>query len=79
MLTERDHCYCVLLNAHDGAAFPSDKELQDGSSSSNFCQKNDTSSGKEKNSKVCACSTQHMKLACLSSLIYHELPIAELF
>ncbi|KAJ6878591.1 hypothetical protein NC652_032194 [Populus alba x Populus x berolinensis] len=52
VLTERDHCYCVLLNAHDGAAFPSDKELQDGSSSSNFCQKNDTSSGKEKNSKL---------------------------
>ncbi|KAG6747597.1 hypothetical protein POTOM_047485 [Populus tomentosa] len=52
VLTERDHCYCVLLNAHDGAAFPSDKELQDGSSSSNFCQKSDTSSGKEKNSKL---------------------------
>ncbi|XP_010999903.1 PREDICTED: uncharacterized protein KIAA0930 homolog isoform X1 [Populus euphratica] len=52
VLTERDHCYCVLLNAHDGAAFPSDKELHDGSSSSNFSQKNDTSSGKEKNSKL---------------------------
>ncbi|KAI5563707.1 hypothetical protein BDE02_14G008800 [Populus trichocarpa] len=52
VLTESDHCYCVLLNAHDGAAFPSDKELHDGSSSSNFCQKNDTSPGKEKNSKL---------------------------
>ncbi|KAJ6344831.1 hypothetical protein OIU76_006378 [Salix suchowensis] len=52
VLTERDHCYCVLLNAHDGAAFPSDKELHDGSSSSNVFQKNDTSSGKEKNSKL---------------------------
>ncbi|KAJ6399907.1 hypothetical protein OIU84_015542 [Salix udensis] len=73
VLTERDHCYCVLLNAHDGAAFPSDKELHDGSSSSNVFQKNDTSVGKEKNSKVCACFIQHMKLACFSSLIYHEL------
>ncbi|KAG7588288.1 hypothetical protein ISN44_As07g006250 [Arabidopsis suecica] len=23
VLTEKDHCYCVLLNSHDGAAFPS--------------------------------------------------------
>ncbi|KAK9946364.1 hypothetical protein M0R45_011832 [Rubus argutus] len=22
VLTETDHCYCVILNAHDGAAFP---------------------------------------------------------
>ncbi|XP_068657267.1 uncharacterized protein [Aristolochia californica] len=26
VLTEQDHCYCVLLNAHGGAAFPSDNE-----------------------------------------------------
>ncbi|CAH2047321.1 unnamed protein product [Thlaspi arvense] len=24
VLTEKDHCYCVLLNSHDGAAFPSE-------------------------------------------------------
>ncbi|XP_068655216.1 uncharacterized protein [Aristolochia californica] len=28
VLTEQDHCYCVLLNAHGGAAFPSDNELK---------------------------------------------------
>ncbi|KAG9440635.1 hypothetical protein H6P81_020800 [Aristolochia fimbriata] len=27
VLTDQDHCYCVLLNAHGGAAFPSDHEL----------------------------------------------------
>ncbi|KAG6703465.1 hypothetical protein I3842_07G086100 [Carya illinoinensis] len=46
VLTETDHCYCVLLNANDGAAFPSndakhgatssiEKEPQDCSSSNN--------------------------------------------
>eukprot|EP01018_Ginkgo_biloba_P039993 Gb_20533 [translate_table: standard] len=33
VLTERDHCYCVLLNAHGGAAFPSEKIPQDCSTS----------------------------------------------
>ncbi|KAM7266343.1 hypothetical protein ACFE04_004240 [Oxalis oulophora] len=33
VLTEEDHCYCVLLNAHDGAAFPSEKQTSGGSSS----------------------------------------------
>ncbi|KAK4801902.1 hypothetical protein SAY86_000105 [Trapa natans] len=33
ILSSTDHCYCVLLNAHDGAAFPSVKEASDGSSS----------------------------------------------
>ncbi|OAY51039.1 uncharacterized protein KIAA0930 homolog isoform X2 [Manihot esculenta] len=44
VLTETDHCYCVLLNAHDGAAFPSEKESRDKTSSTN--------SGKTKNSKL---------------------------
>lgn len=26
VMTETDQCYCVILNAHDGAAFPTDKE-----------------------------------------------------
>lgn len=26
VLTEADHCYCVLLNARGGAAFPTDEE-----------------------------------------------------
>ncbi|XP_078177527.1 CW7 isoform X2 [Carex rostrata] len=30
ILSEVDHCYCVVLNAHDGAAFPSEIEI-DGS------------------------------------------------
>ncbi|CAN1341291.1 Uncharacterized protein KIAA0930 homolog [Linum perenne] len=43
VLTERDHCYCVLLNAHDGAAFPTEDESHDSSSSSS-CQRSDTNS-----------------------------------
>ncbi|XP_045800178.1 uncharacterized protein KIAA0930 homolog isoform X1 [Trifolium pratense] len=33
VLTEKDHCYCVVLNAHDGAAFPSEKVSNDCSTS----------------------------------------------
>uniref|UniRef100_A0A2P2KLQ3 Uncharacterized protein KIAA0930 homolog isoform X1 n=2 Tax=Rhizophora mucronata TaxID=61149 RepID=A0A2P2KLQ3_RHIMU len=51
VLTEADHCYCVLLNAHDGAAFPSEKETSDSSSSSNSTQNFDATSGKT-NSKL---------------------------
>ncbi|CAN8244880.1 unnamed protein product [Cochlearia groenlandica] len=29
VLTEKDHCYCVLLNAHDGAAFPTKNAKMD--------------------------------------------------
>ncbi|CAI0393466.1 unnamed protein product [Linum tenue] len=46
VLTERDHCYCVLLNAHDGAAFPNEKESHDSGSS------NTSGSAKMKASKL---------------------------
>lgn len=52
VLTETDHCYCVILNAHDGAAFPRAKETDDCSSSDSSCLKVDTSSTKAKSSKV---------------------------
>lgn len=29
VLTDADHCYCVVLNAVGGAAFPSEKLLED--------------------------------------------------
>ncbi|KAK6938552.1 Protein of unknown function DUF2045 [Dillenia turbinata] len=51
VLTERDHCYCVLLNAHDGAAFPNEKSSES-SSSSNTSLEIDTGSGKSKKSKL---------------------------
>ncbi|PHT50987.1 hypothetical protein CQW23_10734 [Capsicum baccatum] len=38
-LNDVDHCYCVLLNAHDGAAFPSERISSD-------CHRSDTSSSK---------------------------------
>ncbi|XP_050267083.1 uncharacterized protein LOC126710590 isoform X1 [Quercus robur] len=63
VLTEIDHCYCVLLNAHGGAAFPSEdahcgaassseKESQDSSSSDTSSLRVDTNSGKTKNTKL---------------------------
>lgn len=33
VLTEGDHCYCVILNANGGAAFPSEKHTQECSTS----------------------------------------------
>ncbi|XP_038718236.1 uncharacterized protein LOC120011240 isoform X2 [Tripterygium wilfordii] len=52
VLTSTDHCYCVLLNAHDGAAFPSENEPHYSASSSNSPQKNHTNSDKAKNSEI---------------------------
>eukprot|EP00257_Ricinus_communis_P026086 XP_025013500.1 uncharacterized protein LOC8265261 isoform X2 [Ricinus communis] len=52
VLTEKDHCYCVLLNAHGGAAFPCERESPDSSSNSVSPVEVDTSSGKTKNSKL---------------------------
>lgn len=63
VLTETDHCYCVLLNAHGGAAFPSEnancgassaseKESQDSSSGDNSSLRVDTNFGKTKNTKL---------------------------
>ncbi|KAF3447467.1 hypothetical protein FNV43_RR12653 [Rhamnella rubrinervis] len=42
VLTETDHCYCVLLNAHGGAAFPSENELTDCSSDTNKAKTQNT-------------------------------------
>lgn len=51
VLTDPDHCYCVLLNAHDGAAFPQERKPEqagpDVSSPENV-----TSPSKTKNSKI---------------------------
>lgn len=43
VLSDTDHCYCVLLNANGGAAFPSEKVPEDcGSSDSSSSKKADT-------------------------------------
>ncbi|KAA8538274.1 hypothetical protein F0562_027903 [Nyssa sinensis] len=48
VLTEIDHCYCVLLNAHDGVAFPSEKAPENSSSSDISSLEINTNSGKTK-------------------------------
>ncbi|MCD9639179.1 hypothetical protein HAX54_023555 [Datura stramonium] len=50
VLTDVDHCYCVLLNAHDGAAFPRERIQQDCSPADT--SRSDTSSGKIPTSKI---------------------------
>ncbi|GMJ15271.1 hypothetical protein like AT1G59520 [Hibiscus trionum] len=52
VLTDTDHCYCVLLNAIDGAAFPSEKGTNDSSSSDKLPLRVDTKSMKTKNNKL---------------------------
>ncbi|KAF1893707.1 hypothetical protein Lal_00002222 [Lupinus albus] len=52
VLTEKDHCFCVVLNAHDGAAFPSEKVSSDCSTSDESTLKSDTSSAKKKDTKL---------------------------
>ncbi|PPR91935.1 hypothetical protein GOBAR_AA28760 [Gossypium barbadense] len=49
VLTETDHCYCVLVNALDGEAFPSEKDTNDSSSSNKVPLRVDTNSMKTKN------------------------------
>ncbi|KAI9200114.1 hypothetical protein LWI28_002933 [Acer negundo] len=52
VLSDTDHCYCVLLNAHDGAAFPNGKEPHESNSSNNSPLRVDTGSGNTRNSKL---------------------------
>ncbi|KAI9107022.1 hypothetical protein K1719_022550 [Acacia pycnantha] len=61
VLTEKDHCYCVVLNAHDGAAFPS-KESHD-------CSVND------KSPRVCPNSPKRKdtKLTLFSGFVSYQM------
>ncbi|KAH0466838.1 hypothetical protein IEQ34_004076 [Dendrobium chrysotoxum] len=43
VLSESDHCYCVLLNAHGGAAFPEDSSVHETNS---YCSPKDCNSDK---------------------------------
>ncbi|XP_038886080.1 uncharacterized protein KIAA0930 homolog [Benincasa hispida] len=52
VLTETDHCYCVLLNAHDGAAFPGKDNAENCKSSSLTASSMDSDSQSTKNSKI---------------------------
>ncbi|KAL2232687.1 UNVERIFIED_CONTAM: hypothetical protein Sindi_1448700 [Sesamum indicum] len=52
VLTDTDHCYCVLLNAHDGAAFPCEKKPEQPAGSDISSSENVTGGGKIKNSKI---------------------------
>ncbi|XP_068481864.1 uncharacterized protein [Phaseolus vulgaris] len=52
VLTEKDHCYCVVLNAHDGAAFPSEKVSSDCSTSNSSSLEVHTRSAKKRDTKL---------------------------
>lgn len=51
VLTDPDHCYCVVLNANDGAAFPCENSSQNSPRDSSSV-KTETSAGEMKSSKV---------------------------
>lgn len=50
VLSDMDHCYCVILNAHDGAAFPDEKSELD--SSDGNSRQTERDSGKKSKAKV---------------------------
>ncbi|KAF6136897.1 hypothetical protein GIB67_018936 [Kingdonia uniflora] len=52
VLTETDQCYCVLLNAHGGAAFPIENQVLDCSSSNSTYLRTDTDSGRDQSTKL---------------------------
>lgn len=52
VLTDTGHCYCVLLNALDGAGFPSETDTNDSCSSNKLPLGVDTNSTRTKNCKV---------------------------
>ncbi|KAK4787342.1 hypothetical protein SAY86_011175 [Trapa natans] len=52
VLSSTDHCYCVILNAHDGAAFPSAKEPSDCSPSNEPPPSAATNTGKSNSNKI---------------------------
>ncbi|KAK9166035.1 hypothetical protein Scep_001226 [Stephania cephalantha] len=52
VLTETDQCYCVLLNAHDGAGFPSENGSSTSSSTVSSHAANDSNSGMPNSSKL---------------------------
>ena len=52
VLTDTDHCYCVLLNAVGGAAFPTEKSSHDSSSSESLAPEHNADSGQTNKTKV---------------------------
>ncbi|CAK9312499.1 unnamed protein product [Citrullus colocynthis] len=52
VLTETDHCYCVLLNAHDGAAFPAKDNAENCNSNNLMASSMDSDSQSTRNSKI---------------------------
>ncbi|KAK8361865.1 hypothetical protein V6Z12_A03G065600 [Gossypium hirsutum] len=86
VLTETDHCYCVLVNALDGEAFPSEKDTNDSSSSNKVPLRVDTNSMKTKNThtffldlSAIKWSGMHMMLGVLDLEVFYQwvIPLAK--
>ncbi|KAL7262357.1 hypothetical protein ACSBR1_000692 [Camellia fascicularis] len=83
VLTDTDHCYCVILNADGGAAFPSEKTAQDCSSSDISSLKINSGSGKTEKTKdlsVIKWFEMHMKLGSLDlgASCHLDIPLGKL-
>ncbi|KAI8550109.1 hypothetical protein RHMOL_Rhmol06G0078900 [Rhododendron molle] len=63
VLTDPDHCYCVLLNADGGAAFPSERTAHDSSSTGISSLNSYTGSG----------NTQKKKLTLFSGFVSYQM------
>lgn len=75
VLTETDHCYCVLLNAHDGAAFPAKDNAENCNSNNLMASSMDSDSQSTRNSKVRVASIS----SSLTTIIYLMSRATELF
>ncbi|KAK8330813.1 hypothetical protein V6Z12_A10G032500 [Gossypium hirsutum] len=71
VLTETDHCYCVLVNALDGEAFPSEKDTNDSSSSNKVPLRVDTNSMKTKNTHTFFLDLSAIKWSGMHMMVHY--------
>uniref|UniRef100_A0A0E0DB00 Uncharacterized protein n=1 Tax=Oryza meridionalis TaxID=40149 RepID=A0A0E0DB00_9ORYZ len=76
VLSDPEHCYCVILNAHDGAAFPENTESKN--PSSNVLSGINTGSNQEKPSKATS-ATKTSKFESLFSLGHDRTKLDKLY
>ncbi|GAA0142743.1 hypothetical protein LIER_03573 [Lithospermum erythrorhizon] len=72
VLSDSDHRYCVLLNAHDGSAFPSNKAAQESGSTDGSSPKSDTAPAKIKGSKGLM-NFQQIHITLLSGFVSYQM------
>ncbi|KAM0878263.1 hypothetical protein ACQ4PT_034991 [Festuca glaucescens] len=77
VLSDPEHCYCVILNAHDGAAFP--EETESNNASSNMQSGANSGSSAENPPKVRRLSISRSKFGSFLSLGQDSTKLDKLF